>query len=192
MQIFKLGNFKTNHLIMICLVALVIVVVPALIIGINLGSQLSFNNRVLSKKTAAKKQLEANIAALPALRSSYNDLGGKEKLIMRSLPTRPDYPALATSMQLLTGVSGIKLNSVSPPGPGVSAEGPIATDFTIEGEGSYANILRLLSNLQLSARPLRINAVSVSGTGSSMSIQAHLTTYYQAAKSITPKTEVVK
>lgn len=192
MQVIKLKNLKTGQLIAVCAIASFIALALTVFIGLKLWSQLSFNNRVLAKKTAAKNQLDANLEALPRLQANFNNLGGKERLIMRSLPARPDFPALATSMELITGLSGTKLQSISPPAPRTAGEGVVAIDFTVAAEGSYASILQFLTNLQLSARPMRINGVAVSGTGSILSVSAQVTTYYQSAKNVKPKSEVVQ
>lgn len=96
-------------------------------------SQMSYQNRVMSARRTAVKQLKADVSAEKTLVSSYqafdnsssslnliggsvsgtaNNDGDNAKIILDALPSQFDYPALATSLQNLLSNEGVTVNSV--------------------------------------------------------------------------------
>jgi hypothetical protein len=95
-------------------------------------SQRSYQSRVISEKEKAKKQLKENIVEVEKLRAQYkgfadaptNVLGGdprgagekdgdNARIVLDALPSKYDFPALATSLEKLLTNGGYKIESIA-------------------------------------------------------------------------------
>ena len=68
----------------------------------------------------------------------------------------------------------------------------IAMPFEFSVTGSYDNVKNLVSALERSIRPMQINAMTVTGSQSELTLNITAQTYYQPAKSLQVRTEVVR
>jgi hypothetical protein len=77
-----------------------------------------------------------------------------------------------------------------------TAAAPVVTTtpyiFTATVIGGYPNIVAMLRNVELSARPMRVTSIDFKGTGSSLNANITLTTYFQGKADIKDKEEEVK
>jgi len=73
-----------------------------------------------------------------------------------------------------------------------SAQPPQVYAFTATVVGSYASLLQFFSHIQLSARPIRVTDISLTGGNAQLTADMTLTTYYQPAASLKPQLETVK
>jgi Tfp pilus assembly protein PilO len=204
----KKAEISTNNLIAITALVSLIVIILTVVIGRNLFNQLTLNNRVLDKKNAASKQVKENLEAIPELTRNYENLGARGKLISNSLPSRPDYPALISALEIMAGTSGVRLMSmteVASPNANLAMESaqpgdtgtPSSTEPTpmqvnLESGGNYTNLLSFFKTMELSSRPMRMTSLQLKGTTTALRASAAFTTYYQEPVDLTPKTEVVK
>lgn len=189
-----LSKLKTPYLIAVSVVVCVLVGLGGLVVAKGLIDQITFNNRVLSKKTAAKKQLEANLAVIPQLQTNFAGLNGLDQLIMRSLPEKADFPGLAATMEFLTGASNTKLKSIAVIGltPQPAGQAPVELKTVAEVEGNYAGLIEFFKNIQLANRPMKADSMRITGTGNKLTGTFEMSTYFQGPADIKPQIEEVR
>ncbi len=204
----KTNKLSTNNLIALAALVVFVALIILIVIGRTLVGKIILNGKVISKKLTAQHQLNSNIAALPGLASNYQGLGSLQGVIDSSMPTTPDFPSLVALMEAISGASGVTLNSVSP-GTTAASTSTVATatptvatagstdaaqqyPLTISVSGNYQSVLKLLGNLQLSSRPLKVVSVNTSGTTPTLTATFGLVSYYYNPTVLQTKTEVVK
>ena len=195
------SSLSTTNIMLITVLVSAVVVVGGLLIAKQLFGQLQLNQKVLSKKSAAASQLAANLVAAPKLVDTYSAQSpATHQKITDALPTSPDVPGFVAMMDRIASTSGVGLETLNPgiatptlaPAGTSVQSGPTSVPFGATVTGSYANFLRFLINLELSARPVQLKSISVQGTTNSMSATLSLTTDYQPAPSLSLQTETVK
>lgn len=164
----------------------------------------SHNDHVWSEKDKAKRTLEKNVKNLDELKSSYLLLDNNENVnartILDALPSKYDYPALATSVEnlvtkgsapvVLTGFTGtdqqleVEQKSSSPK--------PVEMSFKVTVKGTYGNIESFVGRLQKSIRPMKVVNLTLSGNNDDMEADFNIVTYYQPAQDLTIETKVVE
>ena len=178
----------------------------ALVAGKTYLSQALYLNKVASEKTKAVKQLKNNLDSVQALTASYesfatqepNLLGGATKgdgerdgdngrLILDSLPSKYDFPALTTSLE----------NSITGSDDSVAAADKTSTEiieipFNVTVSTNYEGIQKLLDRLEKSIRPFEITTMTVSGKNDNLQVNIAAKTYYQPEKNLNMLMKVVK
>lgn len=196
----KRKTTTTNTIVLAILVSLVSLGLAGYI-GKSMVGSIQLNAKILQKKTSAAAALKSNLEAAPKLVENYRQLGAdKQMLIAHSLPIDSDYPGVIASIEKISLLSGLTLRSIAAGTSPVAAVAPkagnVATaqefSFVFSAEGSYASLKALLVNLELSSRPMKVNQISLGGTGSKLTIQLGATTYYQAPASIDLVKEEIK
>lgn len=190
------NSLSTSNLIALAILVGALSIVMAFVIGRALVGGMMLNSRVITKKNAASKTINANYDALKGLQGEYSSLGAMRETITTALPTRPSLPQLWSMMETIGNSSGVVTESVSSvtiadndaPAGGDVEQLPI----TVSVQGSYAAIETYLKNLELSTRPLRVTNISLSGTDRTVQASLSITTYYQGAADIKIGSEVVK
>lgn len=210
---------KANSSIVIATSIAAFVVVFCGIATKTLISQASYQNRVISAKKKALATLQSDLNARDSLVSSYktfvdtpqNVLGGSPtgtgdkdgdnaKIVLDALPSKYDFPALATSLEKLVKAQGLTIMSISGTDEELTQAAnqtsadpqPVTMPFQIQVAGSYDAIKALVNDLERSVRPFQVNKVELSGNEGSMTAAIDAQTYYQPEKSLNIKTEVVK
>jgi Tfp pilus assembly protein PilO len=181
------------------LVAVVALVITGLI-GNAMVHKFQTNLKVIDKKSTAEKQLKANLDALHSLSSQYDQLGDAKKVISDGLPNKPDFPALSSLMENIAKQSGIGLVSVATDDGASTGAAPANTsvgsaqqlNFQIEVQGSYGALLKLMQNIEVSARPMRVTNITVDGASEKLSVKLAISTYYQPASTLELKKETVQ
>ncbi len=200
-----------NYLIIAVLVGFV-AIVATLLIGRIFVTQALLNNKIITKKSAADTQLLQNIENVKTLASSYASLGAAQQIITNGLPAQSDFPALNGLMENIAKVSGVKLTSVDTALAAASASSGTTTTtstaaapaaaggpdrpkefaFVVDINGDYPKIINFITNLEKSARPMRITNISVDNATGGLDVKLSITTYYQPATALQEKTEEVK
>lgn len=210
---------KANSSMVIATTAAAFVLVFGLVAGKSLLGQMAYQNRVISAKKTALAQLGTDLSARDTLQSSYrtfvsedpNVIGGSATgsgeqdgdnatLILDSLPSSYDFPALTTSLEKITGGQNLKILSITgtdqeaTQGGNSTSPSPaaVAMPFQVEVNGAYTSIQSLTSVFQNSIRPFQIQTLELSGDEGSMSATFTAQTYYQPGKTLNIKNEVVK
>ncbi len=210
---------KANSTIVIVVAVASFVTVFSLVASRALLSQRSYQARVTAEKEKAAKQLKDNATAVASLQTSYkafvgtssNLLGGNPngtgdkdgdnaRIILDALPSKYDFPAVASSLEKLLTNQSLKIISISGSDQEVQQEAngssptPTTVDmpFNIVVSGSYGALQSLLTTLERSIRPIQIQTVDLSGTDSNMTMTISAKTFYQPEKTLNISTKVVK
>ncbi len=210
---------KANNTMVWVVAVASFVTVFSLVASKALLSQHSYQSRVTAGKEKAVKQLKSNIAATKDLQVAYkafvetpsNVLGGNPKgqgdrdgdnakLVLDALPSKYDFPALATSLDKILTIENFKIQSINGTDQEVEQANTEASanpesiemPFSISFTGSYAGIGHLLSTLEKSIRPLQVQSLELSGENGNMQATISGKTFYQPAKSLSITTRTIK
>ena len=218
----KINKANTNVIILISIASAVIVF--SVVSSRALMTQRAYQGRVIKRKEQARDQLKSNNDSVKKLSASYetfvnqntNIIGGLKdgkgdrdgdnaKIILDALPSQYDFPALASSLEKILNINGIKitgingtddeLNQLKPKaqtGLAQSSGTAVLIPFSISVGGSYQNVQLVIDTLQRSIRPIQILDMTLSGSDNDMSLTVNAKTYYQPSKTLTIKTEVIK
>lgn len=210
---------KANSTILIAAAVAAFLVVFSLVSAKGLVGKISYQQDVISKKKAAKVQLEKNIKARDTLVQSYsaftntsrnvidgNTVGSGDrdgengKIILDALPSKYDFPALTSSLEKLAQQQGITEpgmtgsdDEVAQAAQAASAS-PLAIPmpFEMSVSGSALQIQNFVTSFERSIRPIQITSFSVAATDNGLSASVSAQTYYQPEKILEVKKEVQK
>lgn len=193
---------KANTTVIVVAAVAAAVVVFSLFAGKALLTKIAYQNAVLSKRNQANQQLDKNVSAKKQLVVSYTAfseapesvLGTKQsnsKIVLDALPSKYDFPALATSLDGIISGSRMSVESIAGADDEVAAEEssispkPIAIPIQFSAKGNYDSAKQLINDLQRSIRPIKISTLDFTA-GDSGSITVNITgeTYYQPAKEL--------
>jgi len=210
---------KANSTIVASTAIAAFVVVFTLFAAKSLTSQAAYQNRVISTKKKALTQLKSDLNARNSLVSSYqafvgtsqNILGGNPtgtgdqdgdnaKIVLDALPSKYDFPALATSLEKIINQQGLSILGITGTDQELTQQSnqtsasptPIAMPFQIQVSGSYQSIQNLVNAMEHSIRPFQIQTMELAGDQGSMTATISAQTYYQPEKSLQIKSEVVR
>lgn len=209
---------KANVMIVTIVAIACFITVFSLVASKSLLGQLAYQNKVISAKDKANRELTASIQARDTLVSQYklfvgsetNIIGGSAsgttdrdgdnaKIVLDALPSKYDYPALATSLEKLLVSSGLEISTIGGTDDEVNqsaaASGtPVATDmpFTLAFSGNAQSTQEFLGVMQRSIRPIQVQQIAFSGADDKLTTTLTAKTYYQSAKTFTVKKQVVK
>ncbi len=193
-------KISTTGAIVLSVLVVCVMVIVLVVVGRSFITRISHNSKVIGKKQTAEKTLTDNLKAIPQLTEEYKGLKNMPKAIDNALPVVPDFPGLVATMEVLAGSSDVLLSSVTPQiqtaaattTPAATTSDPTVFPYSVSVAGNYTQLLQFMTNLELSARPIKIDSMQLSGTTDSMSGAFSLTTYYYDPKPLADKTEEVK
>lgn len=208
---------KANARMAVIVAVAAFVVTFSLVASKALWSKRAYQSRVISAKTKALKQLEENVKAVETLKTSYktfvetpdNVIGGNPKgtgqrdgdnakIVLDALPSKYDFPALATSLDGILSSKNYKgnLNGVDDElAQAKQLNGkpqPVEMPFQISTSSSTEGAKDLLSLLERSIRPIKVNTLNLSGGNTDLKIDIDATSYYQPGKTLTIEKKVVQ
>jgi hypothetical protein len=210
---------KTNTTIVVITSAACFIVVFCGVASLQLFNQLQYQNRIIAADKKALKQLKVNIQAAQSLATSYsaftstptNVIGGNPhgsgpqdgdntKIVLDSLPSKYDFPALATSIEGLISSQGVQIKSITGSDDAAnqakaqssSAPTPQQMPFGVAVEGNYDAIQKVVTAFERSVRPFQAQSMELSGDQNKLSLTYNAQTYWQPARDLSIKTKVVK
>jgi hypothetical protein len=210
---------KANSTMVISTAVAAFLIIFCMVASKTLIGQASYQNRVISSKKEALATLQSDLNARNSLVSSYksfvgtpqNVLGGNPdgagdkdgdnaKIVLDALPSKYDFPALATSLEKLVQSQGLTVLGISGTDEEITQAAnqtsatpqAVAMPFQVQVSGSYESIRGLVSDFERSIRPFQIKKVELSGAEGSMTATIDAQTFYQPEKGLNIKTEVVK
>lgn len=209
---------KANSTMFASIAIAAFLVVFCLVSANTLISQASYQNKIISAKKDAVDQLKTNLDARDSLVTSYkafvdtqqNVLGGNPagsgpldgdnaKIVLDSLPSKYDFPALATSLEQMIKSQNLQIQNISGTDQEVEqqkdSEGnpvAVAMPFEIQVTGSYDAIQGLVAMMDRSIRPFQITTMELDGSQSTMMATINAVTYYQPEKTFKVLTEDIK
>lgn len=207
---------KANSAIMVVIAIATAVSVFCLVSSKALISQAAYQRRVLHERRVTLGVLDKDQSSVTTLMDQYtkvfegssslNYIGGKNdssasavppngtnsRIVLDSLPTSYDFPALISSVSSILSSAGITNPSISGTDQTATASNtpmpspqPVPIVLSVGGTGSYGAVQQLVSAFERSTRPFDITNIQLSGSSSSMTINLQMTTYYQPAKAFT-------
>lgn len=215
----RIGIDKTNSRIVAVTGGAAFLVVFFLVASVALFQQMMYQNKVISVKKKAVSQLEKNIKTSETLMNSYqtfvsapqNLIGGdpdgtgsqdgsNAKLVLDALPSKYDFPALTTSIEKVLIDQRVKIQSINGTDDTVNqsvtdAAGspqPVEMPFEVTVGGDFTAIQAVISAFERSIRPVQVQSLEISGDQQDLTLKITAKTFYQPAKSLTIKQEVVK
>lgn len=209
---------KANSTIVTTIALASFVVVFSLVASRSLLSQRSYQSRVIKEKEKAAAQLKENVTAVESLTASYaafvnsseNVLGGNPagtgdrdgdnaRIILDALPSKYDFPALASSLEKILTENSFGIEVISGTDDEINQQNmespnpaPVEMPFQITVTGSYDSMEKLVSILQRSIRPIQIQTLEFSGSDSAIRLNMNAKTYYQPEKSLMITTKEVR
>lgn len=216
----KVAISKANAQMFVAIMITCFVTVFCLIAAKSVWSHNLYLAKVISAKQKAKTQISDNIESYNQLKTSYNDFETKEKnaiggsrtgtgdndgpnskIVLDSLPSTYDFPALASSIEKIITDRGLKVSGITGTDDQVNQESnesssspspvPIPFSFSVDN-ANYASLQQVITALQLSIRPIVIDTVNISGGGNQMTATVSAHTYYQPSKNIKIKMKDVQ
>lgn len=204
---------------MLALVALTVVVAVFGLFGTKaLITKGLYQRRALHAQRDVIAQLKSNYDSAQTLFTQYKEFaaedpnvlqgsisgngnldGDNPKIVLDSLPSTYDAPALATSLEKILNSQAVTINSISVvDDPGTNSDQPQAkpqpkaVTFSVSGTTTFDNAQKLLQKFEHSIRPFDLNTLQIGGTDNAMQVDMNMVTYYQPAKSLnlTPTKEV--
>ena len=193
---------KANTTVIVAAAVAAAIVVFSLFASKALIDKIRYQNKVISKRNVANKQLKENIGAKDQLVASFvafdespeSVLGTSEKnskIVLDALPSKYDFPALTTSIDGIITGAGMSVETITGADQETTAEQssvdpkPIAIPFEFSALGTYESAQQLIKDLQRSIRPFKINTIDFSAAeGGAISITVKGETFYQPAKDL--------
>lgn len=210
---------KANARIVAYVSVAAFILVFSLVATKTLFSQATYQNHVIGKKRVAVNQLKTDISATSQLKTSYqgfvgtaqNVLGGNPqgtgpkdgdnaKIVLDALPSSYDFPGLQASLEALLASQNVKIDSMTGTDDEVAQSGntssvspqPVPIPFTITVEGDYTGIQNVINAFEKSIRPIQVQTLGITGNKDKLTLTITAQTYYQPAKSLNIKKEVIK
>ena len=196
------------------------VAVFSLVAAKAVWSQTRYQARVTKAKEQANTQLKKNIQNFESLSSSYKDFdsastnvlggsrdgsgdqdGSNSKIVLDALPSKYDFPALASSLEKILSSSSVKISSITGTDDQVNQQSnsssptpqPISMPFSFTvSNADYNSVNQLIKTLEKSIRPIQVDSINLSGGTSNMTLTVNAHTYFQPAKNLTITKKVVK
>lgn len=208
---------KANSTVVAFVAVAAFVVVFSLVASKALLSQRSYQARVIKEKTKALNQLKANNEAAKKLEASYSVFiasptniiagtttgtgdrdGDNARIVLDALPSKYDFPALATSLEKILTDQNYKVTSITGTDDELNqstktaSTQPVDMPFQVGVTGTFDSIQSLIDVFGRSIRPISISKINLTGSDNQLNVSITAKTYYQPEKTITITTKEVK
>jgi hypothetical protein len=202
----KEAKLAGNNLLIVLLLVTLLVIGITVLVGKTLITSISRDTKVAVAKDKAETQLKKNLVTAPKLVEAYNGMSSQKAVLADALPTAPDLPSLLVTYENIAAQSGVKLQSIE----SALAVAPTATssggstntgsigatvqtyDINFTFAGNYAGLTKLFTSMETSARPMRVQAVNLNGTGSALSGDISVETFFQDKAELPIGKETIK
>lgn len=211
---------KANTVIVATVAVAVFVAIFSLFATRALLSKRDYQGRVIEGKSEAVKQLKENLETRDDLVNAYKQLvdapenmlggnpkgsgekdGDNAKLILDALPSKYDFPALASSLEKIlsdnsfANVSiGGSDDEIAQQQAAASSPNPEVVDipFNVSVDANYDSAQTFLSIFEKSIRPFKIKSLNIQGTNANLKINVDATTFYLPEKGVNISKKEVK
>ena len=210
---------KSQSMILIATAVAAFTLIFMIVAAKSLVGQIVYQNKIISGKKDAVKQLKNNVQATSSLETSYkafvttsqNVLGGNPqgtgqqdgdnaKIVLDALPSKYDFPALATSLDRLATSQHVDIQNIAGSDDEIAQAGnesspnpqPVEIPFELTVTGGYTDIQNLVNSFGASIRPFQIQTMQIAGGQSNMTLTLTAKTYYQPAKNFEMTKKVIK
>lgn len=207
---------KNNAKMVLVIAVAVFITVFSLVASKALLGRQAYQSRAINEKKKALSKIKANNQSAAKLVSAYkvfvsspdNKIGGttsgggdrdgdNAKIVLDALPSKYDFPALATSLDKILSNKSFQILSLSGTDDELKQQAalpssPVEIPFQISAKGDFTSIQDLIDIFERSIRPIKISKLNFTGNDSSLNISVDAKTYYQPEKKVTVTTKVVK
>jgi hypothetical protein len=210
---------KTNTNMLIVIGAATFVVVFCIFAAKALISQSFYHNRIIAEKETALQLLKKNKDAATELKATFdafqaesqNILGGNPsgagpidgsnaELVIDSLPSAYDYPALSSSFEKILKAGGYDIGSIGGSEDATLANNntptgkaePVVIPYSFSVTTSLEGTKNLLTTLENSIRPMYIDGLNVQISSGSLQTRVDLHTFFTQEKTFEVSTKEVK
>jgi hypothetical protein len=205
---------NTNNLQIIMILVTVLVLGVSVFAVKSLWAEITLDNKVIQAKNDANTALDSDVQAAPKLVSAYNGLGDNNRILADALPSEANFSSLIVTLENISNHSGVQLlrsveavptvagsAAVSAGTTGATGSSqvdptkppqPISYKYSINFNTNYPALLKMLGDLELSARPMRFTGLQLNGSGQSLSGQLDVETFYQNKAQLPFGTKEVK
>lgn len=210
---------KANATIVGAIAGAVFVTVFSLVSCKALLGQRAYQARVIGKKQVALDQLKSNVEAVNGLVVAYKDFtgapdnviggnplgsgekdGDNAKIVLDALPSKYDFPAVATSLEKILTDKKFKIDVITGTDDELAQSSavdsatpkPVDIPFQLGVTGSYTSLQDLVGVFEKSIRPFQMQKLSFSGSNDTMQAVIGAKTFYQPEKGLSIKLETVK
>ncbi len=186
------------------------IAVFSLVASKALLSQRSYQARVITEKKKALTQLKANNQAASELVTSYKTFvsapeniiagsisgtgdrdGDNAKIVLDALPSKYDFPALATSVEKILKDKNYAIDTIvgtddelNQSGQTDQATQPVEMPFEATITGNFDSAQGFMDILQRSIRPIQIVKVEFSGADNTLKVHVTAKSFYQPQKTV--------
>ena len=206
---------KANQIMVVAVAIAAFLTVFSAIASHALFLQRGHQARVITAKEEARDQLEANLEARDQLVTAYrafietpeNIIGGNPdgdgdrdgdnaKIILDALPSRYDFPALATSIDKLINLGSFVEIDISGKDDEVAQQDSDSTDpieMPFEAEANvrnFAGVEDFFLLVERSIRPIKLQSLNIADEEPVVSIKA--VTYFQPSKGVRIDKEMIE
>lgn len=209
---------KANTMVVAVIAVAAFVTTFSLVASRSLLAKRSYQSKVITEKEKAVDQLRANIAAVDSLTNSYksfvdrpeNIIGGASagegdqdgdnaKIILDALPSKYDFPALATSIEKMLVSRNYSIDAINGTDDEVaqstavtSSNQAIEMPFQLSVNGNYTSMQELVRILERSIRPIQIESLRMTGNDGLLQMNIDAKTFYQPEKTLNITKKVVQ
>jgi len=232
---------RANSTIVIAVGVVAFVVAFSLIASKSLIARQSYQNKVITAREEARDQLQANIDAISDLKVKYATFvsrqeniingssagagerdGDNARIILDALPSKYDFPALASSLEKILvdrnysiqAISGTDDEATQNSGQAAASPAPNAAPvpqvadstltqqeigtsvempFEMSADGSYKGMIELLTVFKNSIRPLYIKSLTLAADDDNkVRVNIKGKSYYQPERTLNITEEVVQ
>lgn len=186
---------KANSTMLIVAVIGSVVVSMGLVVGKLLWDQHSFNSQIIGKKEIARDTLKENLDKIDELKRNLETLDRGQtnsKTILDALPSQYDFPAVASSLDLLAEKALIPRGNFEFDGEDTAEKltnsadpQPISIPFKATVVGDTTKIIDFLTKTELSIRPFKATKLAFKAEeGNNIELSFEGETFYQPRKSL--------
>lgn len=210
---------KSVNTMVIIMAVSAFITVFSLVSAKALLSQRAYKSKVIKEKKLALSTLKKNNKVANELAESYkvfisnpeNVIGGSTtgssdrdgdngKIVLDALPSKYDFPALATSLDKILSGKSFSLVSITGIDDEINQQAKskeskpeiIEIPIQISANGTADSVNELINILEKSIRPIKINKLDIAGADNNLTITVTAKTYYQPQKVIQITTKEVK
>lgn len=215
----RVGVNKANSRILLIAAAASFMSAFFIVASISLLGQVTFQNKVISEKKVAVKHLDTNLTTRNDLVEKYeafvktpqNILGGNPdgtgptdgnnaKLVLDSLPSKYDFPALASSLEMVLEQKQVKIKNLTGIDDEVAQAAaeptgkpqPIEVPFEVAAIGNYTTVRDAVGALYNSIRPVQVDKLQLTGDDNELTMVVTAKTYYQPESGVKITKKVVE
>lgn len=210
---------KAHATLLISVSIAVFISIFSLVAAKSLISQGRYQAKVIHKQEQARDQMKKNVTEAKKLNSAYqefenspeNILGGNPKgngdkdgenarIVLDALPSKYDFPALATSIEKMLKDNSISMTALTGTDDEVAQASnassnkpqPVEIPYTVEATVAPQAGKDFIRLFESSIRPMQVKKVVVSGDNNQLKTSLTVKTYFQPELNLSVRKEPVK